>query len=64
MKCSFIIRRLVEQALYTGMLTSDMEKCINAELTRLGYLNDADSEALELLMYEIDAGRIHLASGV
>jgi hypothetical protein len=60
MSHSFSIRRLVEKALHIGLLTPDIEQGINAELTRLGYLPIADSEALELLMSEMDAGRIRL----
>ena len=29
-------------------------------MTRLGYISDVDYEALELLMEEMDAGRIQL----
>jgi len=57
---TFSIRRLVEKALHSGSLTPDIEQGINAELSRLGYLPIGDSEALELLMYEMDAGRIRL----
>jgi hypothetical protein len=60
MTSSFSIRRLVEKALHSGYLTPDIEQGINAELSRLGYLPIGDSEALELLMYEMDAGRIRL----
>ena len=56
------IRRLVEKALYIRKLTPEIEQGINAELTRLGYISDIDYEALELLMYEMDAGRIELVS--
>lgn len=56
------IRRLVEKALYIRKLTPEIEQGINAELTRLGYISDIDYEALELLMYEMDAGRIKLVS--
>jgi hypothetical protein len=55
-----MIRRLVEEALYFKRLTPTIENEINYELTRLGYISDADSEALELLMEEMDAGRIKL----
>ncbi|KKI98371.1 hypothetical protein [Prochlorothrix hollandica] len=55
-----IIRRLVEQALYLKQLTPDIENQINSELTRLGYISDAEYEALELLMAEMDEGRIRL----
>lgn len=57
---TFSIRRLVEQALRSGLLTPDIEQGINAELSRLGHLPIGDSEVLELLMYEMDEGRIRL----
>ena len=57
---SFAIRKLVEKALYIRQLTPDIENEINYELTRLGYVSDVDYEALELLMSEMDAGRIKL----
>lgn len=60
MKSSEIIRRLVEKALYIRCLTPDMENEMNYELTRLGHISDVDYEALELLMSEMDAGRIRL----
>ena len=56
------IRLLVGKALYSRQLTPDIENEINSELTRLGYLPDTDFEALELLMSEMDAGRIGLVS--
>jgi len=43
-------------------LTPDIENEINYELTRLGYISDIDYEALELLMDEMDAGRVQLVS--
>lgn len=55
-----IIRRLVEKALHIKQLTPDIENEINYELTRLGHISDVDFEALELLMSEMDAGRIQL----
>ena len=58
MQGTAIIRNLVEKALYLKRLTPEIEKGINAELTRLGYVSDVDYEALELLMSEMDAGRI------
>lgn len=61
MKTSHAIRRLVEKALYIKQLTPDIENAINYELTRLGYISDADYEALELLMDEMDQGRIRLS---
>lgn len=57
-----MIRRLVERALYIRRLTPDIENQINAELTRLGHISDVDYEALELLMCEMDAGRIQLVA--
>lgn len=60
MKSTDIIRRLVEKALYIRRLTPDIENEINYELTRLGYISDVDYEALELLMAEMDAGRVKL----
>ena len=56
------IRQLVEEALYRKKLTLDIENQINSELTRLGYISDVDYEALELLMSEMDEGRIKLVS--
>jgi hypothetical protein len=55
-----IIRRLVEKALHIQQLTPDIENEINYELTRQGHISDIDFEALELLMSEMDAGRIQL----
>jgi hypothetical protein len=55
-----IIRRLVEEALHIKKLTPSIENEINYELTRLGHISEADFEALELLMSEMDAGRIQL----
>ncbi len=52
------LRLLVEQVLYSKRLTPDIEQKINNELTRLGYISDIDYEALELLMDEMDCGRI------
>jgi hypothetical protein len=54
------IRQLVEQALYIKKLTPEIENAINYEMTRMGYISDVDYEALELLMSEMDAGRIKL----
>jgi hypothetical protein len=54
------IRVLVGEALQVRKLTPDIENAINLELTRLGYLPDADVEALELLMEELDLGRVSL----
>jgi hypothetical protein len=56
------IRRLVGQALSLRRLTPEIENEINYELTRLGYISDVDYEALELLMSEMDAGRIKLVA--
>jgi hypothetical protein len=55
-----IIRRLVEQALHLKQLTPMIENEINSELTRQGHITAVDYEALELLMEEMDAGRIAL----
>lgn len=55
-----VIRKLVSKALYVKRLTPEIEDEINSELTRLGYISDTDYEALELLMEEMDAGRIQL----
>ena len=60
MKTKYAIRQLVEKALYIKKLTPDIENAINFELSRLGYISDVDYEALELLMAEMDAGRIQL----
>lgn len=60
MNTPYAIRLLVEKALYIKQLTPDIENAINTELTRLGYISEADYEALELLMSEMDAGRIRL----
>lgn len=60
MKTNYAIRQLVEKALYIKQLTPDIENAINSELTQLGYVSDIDYEALELLMTEMDAGRIQL----
>ena len=56
------IRHLVEKALYIRRLTPEIENEINYELTRMGYISDVDYEALELLMSEMDAGRIKLVA--
>jgi hypothetical protein len=60
MQSKAIIRQLVEKALYIKKLTPDIENAINYELTRLGHISDVDFEALELLMDEMDEGRIKL----
>lgn len=60
MKTTHPIRHLVEKALYIKKLTPDIENEINYELTRLGYVSEVDYEALELLMAEMDAGRVQL----
>ncbi len=56
------IRRLVEKAIYLRQLTPEIENEINYELTRSGYICEVGYEALELLMSEMDAGRIQLVS--
>jgi hypothetical protein len=63
-KTTYVIRRLVEKALYIRQLTPDIENEINYELTRMGHISDADYEALELLMSEMDAGRIQLVPNI
>jgi hypothetical protein len=60
MSSTQMIHKLVGKALYIKKLTPDIENAINYELTRLGYISDADYEALELLMDEMDAGRVQL----
>ena len=60
MKPTHAIRQLVSKALHIRQLTPDIENEINYELTRLGYVSDVDYEALELLMSEMDAGRVQL----
>jgi hypothetical protein len=57
-----IIRKLVSKAIYVKRLTPEIENEINTELTRLGYISDVDYEALELLMDEMDAGRVQLVA--
>jgi hypothetical protein len=64
MKTKYAIRQLVEKALYIRQLTPDIENAINSELSQLGYISDVDYEALELLMTEMDAGRIMLVASV
>lgn len=64
MKATHAIRQLVEKALYIRSLTPEIENEINYELTRLGYISDVDYEALELLMAEMDAGRIKLVPSI
>ncbi|MBW4447724.1 MAG: hypothetical protein KME22_31485 [Hassallia sp. WJT32-NPBG1] len=60
MKTQYAIRKLVERALFIKKLTPEIENEINLELTQTGYISDVDYEALELLMAEMDAGRIKL----
>ena len=60
MKTTYMIRQLVAKALSIKQLTPAIENEINYELTRLGHISDVDYEALELLMAEMDAGRIRL----
>jgi hypothetical protein len=54
------IRQLVEKALYYRQITPEIENGLNEILGRLGYVSDVDYEALELLMDEMDEGRINL----
>ncbi len=60
MKTKHAIRQLVEKALDIKKLTPEIENGINSELTATGYISEVDYEALELLMAEMDAGRIKL----
>ncbi|AFZ27042.1 hypothetical protein Cylst_4991 [Cylindrospermum stagnale PCC 7417] len=60
MRTRYVIRQLVEKALDIKKLTPEIENEINSELTELGYISDVDYEALELLMAEMDAGRVKL----
>lgn len=60
MSTQYAIRQLVEKALHIKKLTPEIENEINSELTQLGYISDVDYEALELLMAEMDAGRVQL----
>ncbi|MDV2999029.1 MAG: hypothetical protein N5P05_000635 [Chroococcopsis gigantea SAG 12.99] len=60
MKSSLTIRQLVEKAIYFRKLTPEIEDGINEVLTKMGYISDVDYEALELLMSEMDEGRISL----
>ena len=60
MKTRYVIRQLVEKALHIRKLTPEIENEINSELTKLGHISDVDYEALELLMAEMDAGRVQL----
>lgn len=64
MKTQYAIRHLVERALFIKKLTPEIENEINSELTQMGYISDVDYEALELLMAEMDAGRIKLVSSL
>lgn len=58
----YCIRQLVEKALYIRRLTPDIENAINSHLSAQGCISDIDYEALELLMAEMDAGRIQLVA--
>lgn len=62
MRTRYAIRQLVEKALNIQKLTPEIENEINYELTEMGYISDVDYEALELLMAEMDAGRIKLVA--
>ena len=62
MEANAVIRQLVAQAIYIRRLTPDMENQISGELTQLGYISDVDYEALELLMSEVDAGRVEVVA--
>ncbi|MBH8553129.1 hypothetical protein I8751_12265 [Nostocaceae cyanobacterium CENA357] len=60
MRTKYAIRQLVEKALDIKKLTPEIENEINSELTENGCISDVDYEALELLMAEMDAGRVKL----
>ena len=62
MTTRYAIRQLVEKALNIKKLTPEIENEINYELTEMGYISDVDYEALELLMAEMDAGRVQLVA--
>lgn len=62
MRTRYAIRQLVEKALNIQKLTPEIENEINYELTEMGYISDVDYEALELLMAEMDAGRVKLVA--
>ncbi|WP_088241947.1 hypothetical protein [Calothrix rhizosoleniae] len=64
MRTNYSIRQLVERALNIKKLTPEIENEINSELTEKGYISDVDYEALELLMTEMDAGRIKLVPSI
>jgi hypothetical protein len=64
MRTKFVIRQLVEKALDIKKLTPEIENEINSELTEMGCISDVDYEALELLMAEMDAGRIQLVASL
>ncbi len=64
MNTTHAIRQLVSKALQIRKLTPEIENEINYELTRMGHISDVDYEALELLMAEMDAGRIHLVPSI
>ncbi|CEJ42979.1 hypothetical protein [Umezakia ovalisporum] len=60
MRTKYVIRQLVQKALDIKKLTPEIENEINSELTQMGHISDVDYEALELLMAEMDAGRVKL----
>ena len=62
MRTKYVIRQLVEKALDIKKLTPEIENEINSQLTQMGHISDVDYEALELLMAEMDAGRVKLVS--
>lgn len=64
METKYAIRQLVARALDIKKLTLEIENEINFELTTRGYISDVDYEALELLMAEMDAGRIALCRSI
>jgi hypothetical protein len=62
MNCPSSIRQLVSEALYLRRLTPQIENAINSRMTQMGHISDADYEALELLMQEMDEGRVQLVA--
>ncbi|MBE9029366.1 hypothetical protein IQ266_06265 [filamentous cyanobacterium LEGE 11480] len=57
-----IIRQLVSEALHLRRLTPRIEDQINCALTQQGHISDVEYEALELLMEEMDSGRVQLVA--
>ncbi|PZU97409.1 MAG: hypothetical protein DCE90_07600 [Pseudanabaena sp.] len=53
-----VVRDLVSQALLIKRLTPEIETMINSELSKQGYINDLDYEALEYLMQAVNQGKV------